>query len=321
LIELLVVLAIVVLLLGLLLPAVQKVREAAARTRCCNNLRQLALGCHGYSDAHGGRLPFLTDTTPGTPTAAHLQSLFFALLPHIEQDNVYRLFNKSDPSSYNRDSASNPGAASHIIPVFRCPADPSNPGDSTVIAYATVVPPPAPPFQGTYTGRYACTSYAANGMLFRSNAACFPTAFVDGTSYTLMFAERYQVCGGGGSLWAYGSNGPPSPSFAFLPLQLIGPSTGQFAPDVPLRLDGAGRVYGKVGLATPGPGTATRPVPFQVAPGSSACDPSIPQTGHPASMQVALGDGSVRGVVGSMSQRTFWAAVTPAGGETLGTDW
>jgi type II secretory pathway pseudopilin PulG len=320
LIELLVVIAIVAVLLGLLLPAVQKVRESAARTRCCNNLRQLALASHNYSDGNGGRLPFLTDTTPGTPTGAHLQSVFFALLPYLEQDNVYRMFTRSDPTSYNRDSATNPGATSHVIALYLCPSDPSNPGNATTTAFARAEPTPPPPFLPSFTGRYAATSYAANGMLLRSNTALLPASFSDGVTHTILFAERYQVCGDGGILWGFGSNGKPSPSFAFLPLT-PGSSTGQFAPDVPLRLDGAGRVFGKVGQDAPGPGTATRPVPFQVRPGTRECDPSIPQTGHVGAMQVALGDGSVRGLGDTMSQRTFWSAVTPAGGEVLGKDW
>src|SRR5438552_5762216 len=118
LVELLVVIAIIATLLGLLAPAVQKVREAASRIKCGNNLKQIALAVQMYADASEGRLPFLTDTTPGTPTRAHLESLFFALLPYVEQEALYNSFNPADPASYNRDSTTNPGAAGHLIPLF-----------------------------------------------------------------------------------------------------------------------------------------------------------------------------------------------------------
>ena len=76
-----------------------------------------------------------------------------------------------------------------------------------------------------------------------------------------------------------------------------------------------------IGLDSSGPGTETRPVPFQVAPRVADCDASIPQTPHLGGMQVAMADGSVRGVSGSISQWTFWAAATPAGGEVVSVDW
>jgi prepilin-type N-terminal cleavage/methylation domain-containing protein len=319
LVELLVVIAIMAVLMGLLVPAVQKVRESAARAQCGNNLRQLALAVHQYSDANQGRMPFLTDTTPGTPTGAYLESLFFAILPYVEQDNLYRSFNPAVPTTYNLDSTTSPGAAGHPVPLFECPSDASNPGRQSYVVATSVIPPPRPPFQGFFTGRYACTSYAANGLVFRDNSALLPASFSDGTSNTVLFAERYQVCADATNLWGYGANGVSNPSFAFLPLP-GGYSTHKFAPDVPLRVDGSGQVFGKVGLDSSGPGTVTKPVAFQVRPRVADCDPSLIQTAHPGGMLVTMADGSARGVSGGVSQRTFWAACTPAGGESP-DDW
>jgi prepilin-type N-terminal cleavage/methylation domain-containing protein len=320
LVELLVVIAIIAILIGLLLPAVQKVREAAARVKCANNLHQLALAVHQYSDANQGGMPFLTDASPGGPTGAHLESLFYALLPYVEQDNLYRSFDPAVPSTYNFDSTTSPGTAGHLIPLFECPSDPSNPGRQTYVIDDTVIPSPPSPFQAHFVGRYACTNYAANGLVFRGNASRLPATFQDGTSNTVLFAERYQVCDDAENLWGYGGNGRDNPSFAFLPLP-GGFTTEKFTPDVPLRLNGSGQVFGKVGLDAAGLGTVTKPVPFQVAPRPADCDKNLAQTPHPGGMEVALADGSVRVVSGGVSQLTFWAACTPAGGEVLGSDW
>jgi hypothetical protein len=265
-------------------------------------------------------MPFLTDTTPGAPTRAHLESLFFVLLPFVEQDNLYHAFDPANPTSYNRDSATNPGVTSHVLSLYLCQSDASTALDATYQAQGKVIPPPPPPFLSLYIGRYACTNYAANGLVFGSNSARLPATFADGLSNTVLLAEHFRYCSGTAFLWGYGGNGNVNPSFAFLSLP-GGTATGMFAPDVPLHTDANGLVYGKVGQGGPCPGTVTKPVAFQVTPLASHCDPSLPQTAHPAGMQVALGDGSVRTVAGGMSEYTFWAACTPSGQEALGADW
>jgi prepilin-type N-terminal cleavage/methylation domain-containing protein/prepilin-type processing-associated H-X9-DG protein len=320
LIELLVVIAIVATLIGLVMPGIQSVRLAANRVYCQNNLKQIALAVHNYADANGSRLPFLTDTTPGTLTQAHIVSLFYQLLPYLDQAPLYARFNAAYPPSYYNASLTNPGLAAYNVPTFICPSDNSNPLNQPITAWTFVTPAPLVPFQAQFDGLYACGCYGANGMVFRSNNAKMPLVFQDGMSNTVMFAENYQACADAYVFWGYGATGVTNPSFAFLPLP-GGTNTEKFAPDVPLRTNSLGEVFGTVGMTSSSPGTVTKSVAFQVRPTVAECDPSIPQTPHNSGLQVAMADGSVRCVAPGISQLTFWSACTPAGGELLGPDW
>src|SRR5262245_10082533 len=193
LIELLVVIAIIAVLIGLLLPAVQKVREAAARTTSSNNLKQISLAVHNYSGANGDKLPAMEDVGTNAPTGGGVQSLFFNLLPYIEQDNIYRLFVKTAPATYYSPSFPK-GASAQIIKALISPADSTASNGTTQVAPMTVPVTPPAPFQASYVGEFATTSYAGNGLVFKGNTGGLPRTFVDGTSNTIMFAERFQVC-------------------------------------------------------------------------------------------------------------------------------
>src|SRR5438067_9733632 len=131
LIELLVVIAIIAILIGLLLPAVQKVREAAARLECQNNLKQIGLACHSYHDANGGLPPgYLAtaaypDTYPGWGWATFL-------LPYLEQDNLYKQLNLS------AGVATEP-AIRTVVKLYLCPSD-SVPPSPFPVVNATLTP-------------------------------------------------------------------------------------------------------------------------------------------------------------------------------------
>jgi prepilin-type N-terminal cleavage/methylation domain-containing protein len=139
LIELLVVIAIIAILIGLLLPAVQKVREAANRIKCTNNLKQIALAAHHYHDNYsqfptGARLPVYVGDRPTGGT-----NLWLELLPYLEQDNLYKRWDPND--NRNNVAADRKAAQIQVIQLLICPSDAL---PETVVENKAAVAPPGP---------------------------------------------------------------------------------------------------------------------------------------------------------------------------------
>jgi prepilin-type N-terminal cleavage/methylation domain-containing protein len=342
LIELLVVIAIIAILIGLLLPAVQKVREAANRAKSQNNIRQIGLAAHSYHDGNNGRFPLLIDFGTGANPGNGTVSAHYQMLPYIEGGNIAQVYTSATPASYNRPlpgtAAAPPGASTNIIRTYISPADPSASDGFQQTAVAITGGAPS-------GGTYATTSYPLNGLVFTNGAGI--KTMIDGTSQTIMIAERYQICKHASGtaaataanpesycLWGLGAYGAWTASFALqLPTGTFPQATAaactQFSPNSPVPTVTTQPLAGKSGTSPIANYAATTvgaawnaPSGFQVAPrGTIICDDRIPQTPHTGGMIVCLGDGSSRIVQNSMSPYTFWAAVTPAGNETLGSDW
>jgi prepilin-type N-terminal cleavage/methylation domain-containing protein/prepilin-type processing-associated H-X9-DG protein len=188
LIELLVVIAILSILIGLLLPAVQKVREAAARMKCGNNLKQIGLACHSYHDALGslppGYLSLIhytdgaTDTSPGWGWAAFL-------LPYLEQDTLYRQINFAQ-------AVQESPASQVVLQMFLCPSDvvtaaPFVLTDATFTPVATA----APSSYAATCGPDASDVADPTGLgIFYRNSNTRLTDITDGTSSTTMIGDR-----------------------------------------------------------------------------------------------------------------------------------
>ncbi|PWT84420.1 MAG: hypothetical protein C5B56_15620 [Proteobacteria bacterium] len=282
LIELLVVIAIIATLIGLLVPAVQKVRETANRASCGHNIHNIVIATNNYAGDHTQHLPPLVGAGAGGNSYG---TIFYFLLTYMDNDVIYQRHLDYYSLWYNTETPPGP-IIGNSIKSYLCPSDPSNePNTGDVIDANT----------GRDLGYWAVSSYAASAPVFAYNGAGIgvqgPKTSVirDGVSNTIFFAEKYARCGNQGTCWgdAYGAGLTP-----------------MFASSV----------------ATTNP--LTYPMfQVSPNPNTNPCNAALASTPHMAGMVVGMGDGSTRTISPAISITTWTAAITPAGNDILGPDW
>jgi prepilin-type N-terminal cleavage/methylation domain-containing protein/prepilin-type processing-associated H-X9-DG protein len=295
LIELLVVIAIIAILIGLLLPAVQKVRDAAARIQCANNLKQIALAMHNFHDV-SKKFP------PGRQT---INGQYFAnwailILPFIEQDNLYKQYN----NTVRNTKPANAFVRTSFVPTYTCPSDPNG---NTIITPETTGDVSVPYMTGSYRGMAGvnCDGFdqwagynseiqqnlkvcpGKRGILHGDNDGSLPgeriTTIGDGTSNTLMFGERVTKTHiNRTTFWA--------DSFNLYSLSGAYPDSATLLPDY----DACGRVVSDIAQCKYGWGSL-----------------------HTAGINFALCDGHVTFLSNNINMQVFLALATTNGGEVI----
>ncbi len=301
LIELLVVIAIIAILIALLVPAVQKVREAAARMQCTNNLKQQVLGLHNCNDTYK-YMPNFGAPWPKKSTVTPRSSTFFAILPYIEQNALYKSLPAGNDTAYFNGSG-----RPAIVSVFNCPSDPTN-------------------MNGQGAG-WNLASYIVNGEVFARDYPQIGASFTDGTSNTVLLAEHIALCRNpaGGNNATDGRIVWPAVNYTtgdpviYWPNMHTSASMGSICP----ACTGFAIQYPTAKVADPANGNVLSWKLPQASPSlgiTGTCDP-LTANGMHSVVMAGMGDGSVRSVSSTIAMRTWNAALTMNGGEAVGNDF
>jgi prepilin-type N-terminal cleavage/methylation domain-containing protein len=321
LIELLVVIAIIGILIALLLPAVQKVREVAARMQCSNNLKQIGLAVHNYANTNQ-KVPnawlWQWNGFGGNYPNRDVTMFWHLILPYLEQDALYQLGTNADPTVAGwgiRLWCSRPRVGGVQVKTYVCPSDG---GLTTTTGWGwafndQTIPPTEP----------ALSNYAANVMVFDpSNNRDLVNSMPDGLSNTVIIGHRLRWCDAS-VVWGGDGQGAYT-GWALHPFQTGNArDSGVFGMPTYNALRGSPSVrQNEWGV----PGTRmdfweSSTVPFYTNPPRGYCQPHVPTSPHTGVMVCGLGDGSVRTVSSGVTGTTWRNACIPDDGHILGSDW
>jgi prepilin-type N-terminal cleavage/methylation domain-containing protein/prepilin-type processing-associated H-X9-DG protein len=314
LIELLVVIAIIAILIGLLLPAVQKVREAANRMSCSNNLKQLALAAHQHHDDRGA---FPNGVHPvETIGGRYVNGTCWEaeLLPYIEQDNLYKKWDKND--FRNNVAGGRNATTAQVLKVLLCPSDPL-----PDLVYFVPVYPQSPQYAYA-SGFYGLSSYGGNA----GKRSCPPAKLTrDGIFYVDSSIRLADVTDGASNTFLFGERTHYDPEFDRLTLA-FDPSVyplGKFGKWAALHSSGASLTERL--LSTPVPINYRVPAgtpreEFLRSTGAENNRGCAFGSGHPGGANFAFADGSVRFVRESIALATLQALSTRNGEEVISGD-
>jgi prepilin-type N-terminal cleavage/methylation domain-containing protein len=306
LIELLVVIAIIAILIALLVPAVQKVREAAARTQTNNNLKQCGLAVHNYHDTYR-RMPDAFALGGIYSATGAEKSMWFHLLPYVEADNIY----KSSTAAIQQNS---------VVPSYNAPSDPYNSDNSGIVNFGanirvfgydtltpTVANSTATLLGTTAIGTAVALTPGTPAAIMKSNLTL--PRIVDGTTNVIMIVTKYSDCNGKTTRYA------ASPTGTGVTAVTTPPSAGGFF--------GAGS-HKNAATRAPDPLAIYQITPRNDADTTAGCFNGPGVFGHAfgaGGLSTALCDASVKNISPTMLPATFQRAICPGDQLPLGADW